>query len=50
MEEALGDMPTGSAVVSDVVDIGKKIVRSQESGVRSKKAVLIPRSGLRLRA
>ena len=44
-----GDMPTGSAVVSDVVDIGKKIVRSQESGVRSKKAVLIPRSGLKVK-
>jgi homoserine dehydrogenase len=44
-----GDMPTGSAVVSDVVDIGKKIVRSQESGVRSKKAVLIPRSRLKVK-
>ncbi|MBI3377010.1 MAG: homoserine dehydrogenase [Nitrospirae bacterium] len=44
-----GDMPTGSAVVSDVVDIGKKIVRSQESGVRSKKAVLIPRSKLKVK-
>jgi len=44
-----GDMPTGSAVVSDVVDIGKKIVRSQESGVRSKRAVLIPRSRLKVK-
>ncbi len=44
-----GDMPTGSAVVSDVVDIGKKIVRSQESGVRSKKAVRIPRSELKVK-
>lgn len=44
-----GDMPTGSAVVSDVVDIGKKIVRSQESGGRSKKAVLIPRSKLKVK-
>ena len=44
-----GDMPTGSAVVSDVVDIGKKIVRSQESGVRSKKAVRIPSSGLKVK-
>ncbi|MDP1759154.1 MAG: homoserine dehydrogenase [Thermodesulfovibrionales bacterium] len=43
-----GDMPTGSAVVSDVVDIGKKIVRSQESGIRSKKAVLIPCSRLKV--
>ena len=41
-----GDMPTGSAVVSDVVDIGKKIVRSQESGVRSKSS---PDSTLRLK-
>ncbi|MBA3070703.1 MAG: homoserine dehydrogenase [Nitrospirae bacterium] len=44
-----GDMPTGSAVVSDVVDIGKKIVRSQESGVRSQKAVRIPRSKLKVK-
>jgi homoserine dehydrogenase len=44
-----GDMPTGSAVVSDVVDIGKKIVRSQESGVRSKEAVQIPRSKLKIK-
>jgi homoserine dehydrogenase len=26
-----GDMPTGSAVVADIVDIGKKIVRSQKA-------------------
>jgi homoserine dehydrogenase len=32
-----GDMPTGSAVVADIVDIGKKIIRSQESEVRSQK-------------
>ncbi len=32
-----GDMPTGSAVVADIVDIGKKIVRSQKSEVRSQK-------------
>ncbi|MCX5718074.1 MAG: homoserine dehydrogenase [Nitrospirae bacterium] len=44
-----GDMPTGSAVVSDIVDIGKKIVRSQESGVRSKEAVQIPRSKLKVK-
>ena len=44
-----GDMPTGSAVISDVVDIGKKIVRSQESGVRSKEAVRIPRSKLKVK-
>ncbi|MFZ3123444.1 MAG: homoserine dehydrogenase [Thermodesulfovibrionales bacterium] len=44
-----GDMPTGSAVVSDIVDIGKKIVRSQESGVRSQKAVRIPRSKLKVK-
>ena len=44
-----GDMPTGSAVVSDIVDIGKKIVRSQESGVRSQEAVQIPRSKLKVK-
>jgi len=44
-----GDMPTGSAVVSDVVDIGKKIVRSQKSGVGSKEAVRIPRSQLKVK-
>ncbi|MDI6727998.1 MAG: homoserine dehydrogenase [Thermodesulfovibrionales bacterium] len=32
-----GDMPTGSAVVADIVDIGKKIIRSQKSEVRSQK-------------
>jgi homoserine dehydrogenase len=32
-----GDMPTGSAVVADIVDIGKKIIRSQKSEVRSRK-------------
>lgn len=30
-----GDMPTGSAVVADIVDIGGKIIRSQKSEVRS---------------
>lgn len=44
-----GDMPTGSAVVSDVVDIGKKIVRTQESGGRGKKAARILRSGLKVK-
>ncbi|MCI0469261.1 MAG: homoserine dehydrogenase [Nitrospirae bacterium] len=34
-----GDMPTGSAVVADIVDIGKKIVRSQKSEVRSQKEI-----------
>lgn len=28
-----GDMPTGSAVVADIVDIGKRIVRSQKPAV-----------------
>jgi homoserine dehydrogenase len=32
-----GDMPTGSAVAADIVDIGKKIVSSQKSTVRSQK-------------
>lgn len=32
-----GDMPTGSAVVADIVDIGKKIIRNQKSEVRSQK-------------
>lgn len=32
-----GDMPTGSAVVADIVDIGKKIVRGQVLEVRSQK-------------
>jgi homoserine dehydrogenase len=30
-----GDMPTGSAVVADIVDIGKKIVQGLEFGVQS---------------
>lgn len=34
-----GDLPTGSAVVADIVDIGKKIVRGQELGVRSQKEI-----------
>ena len=34
-----GDMPTGSAVVADIVDIGRKIVRSQKQEVRSQKEV-----------
>jgi len=32
-----GDMPTGSAVVADIVDIGERIIRSQKSRVRSQK-------------
>jgi homoserine dehydrogenase len=32
-----GDMPTGSAVVADIVDIGKKIIRSQKSEFRGQK-------------
>lgn len=32
-----GDMPTGSAVAADIVDIGKKIVSSQKSTVRRQK-------------
>lgn len=32
-----GDMPTGSAVVADIVDIGKRIVRSQKPAVGSQK-------------
>lgn len=34
-----GDLPTGSAVVADIVDIGKKIVRGQKLGVRSQKEI-----------
>jgi homoserine dehydrogenase len=33
-----GDMPTGSAVVADIVDIGRKVVSSQKSGVKSQKS------------
>lgn len=32
-----GDMPTGSAVAADIVDIGKKLVRSHKSEIRSQK-------------
>jgi homoserine dehydrogenase len=32
-----GDMPTGSAVVADIVDIGVKLVKSQKATVRSQK-------------
>lgn len=32
-----GDMPTGSAVVADIVDIGRRIVRGTPVGVKSQK-------------
>jgi homoserine dehydrogenase len=32
-----GDMPTGSAVVADIVDIGVKLVKNQKATVRSQK-------------